>query len=290
MKSKYFLIVAGLMLVLFSYSSAQVPQMINYQGKLTKSTGAPLDTTIQMVFSIYADPITQTPLWTETQIAVSVEKGIFNVLLGSVTPIPYSTFDGSVRYLGVRVGGDPEIAPRKPIVSVAYAFKSVEADTAGYAKAAASTPRGIIAMWSGTLASIPGGWALCDGGTYTAPNGEQVTTPDLRDRFILGASAGENPGATGGTNSYSLSVAQLPSHSHSLTIDAVGPHFHGITITGLGGGGIANTVNYVDSGPIQKYTTTDGAHAHTGTVGSTGSGAAIDNRPAYYKLAFIMKL
>ena len=45
MKSKIILMVLGLMLVLFAYSFSQVPQLINYQGKLTNSTGAPLDTT-----------------------------------------------------------------------------------------------------------------------------------------------------------------------------------------------------------------------------------------------------
>src|SRR3989337_2045577 len=124
MKSKYFLIVAGLMLVLFSYSSAQVPQMINYQGKLTKSSGAPLDTTISMVFSIYADSAGTILKWTETQGAVVVEKGIFNVLLGNVNLIPDTVFDGSIRYLGVKVGADPEITPRKPMVSVAYAYRA----------------------------------------------------------------------------------------------------------------------------------------------------------------------
>lgn len=103
-------------------SSAQVPQMINYQGKLTKANGAPLDTTIQMVFTIYADSNGTTSKWIESQEAVRVEKGIFNVLLGSVNPIPDSVFDGSIRYLGVRIVGDPEITPRKPIVSVPYAY------------------------------------------------------------------------------------------------------------------------------------------------------------------------
>src|SRR3989337_4598466 len=124
MKSKYFLIVAGLMLVLFSYSSAQVPQLINYQGKLTKVSGAPLDTTISMVFSIYADSAGTILKWTETQGAVAVEKGIFNVLLGNVNPIPDTVFNGNIRYLGVQVGGDPEITPRKPMVSVPYAYRS----------------------------------------------------------------------------------------------------------------------------------------------------------------------
>jgi len=122
MKFKYFLMLAGLMLVLFSYSSGQVPQMINYQGKLTKSSGVLLDTTISMVFSIYADTDGTTLLWTETQLAVKVDKGIFNVLLGSLDSIPDSVFDGNIRYLGVKVGADPEIIPRKPMVSVPYAY------------------------------------------------------------------------------------------------------------------------------------------------------------------------
>jgi len=128
MKSKYFLIVAGLMLVLFSYSSAQVPQLINYQGKLTKSTGAPLDTTISMVFSIYADSNGTILKWSETQGAVKIDKGVFNVLLGDVNPIPDTVFDGNIRYLGVTVGGDPEITPRKPMVSVPYAYRAGTVD------------------------------------------------------------------------------------------------------------------------------------------------------------------
>ncbi len=124
MKIKFILIVAGLLLVLFSYSSAQVPQLINYQGKLTKSTGAPLDTTISIVFTIYNAEVGGIALWIETQSTVVVDKGIFNVLLGSTTPVPDSVFDGTIRYLGVTVGGDPEIIPRKPMVSVPYAYRA----------------------------------------------------------------------------------------------------------------------------------------------------------------------
>jgi len=112
------------MLVLFTYSSAQVPQMINYQGKLTKASGAPLDTTVQMIFSIYADSNGTILKWTETQGAVKIDKGVFNVLLGDVNPIPDTVFDGNIRYLGVKVGGDPEITPRKPMVSVPYAYRA----------------------------------------------------------------------------------------------------------------------------------------------------------------------
>jgi hypothetical protein len=124
MKSKLVFMVLGLLLVLFSYSSAQVPQLMNYQGKLTDASGAPVNDTVQMVFSIYSDEGGVNQLWTETQTTVIIEKGVFNVLLGSETPIPYSVFDGSTRYLGVAIGGDPEITPRKAMVSVPYAFRA----------------------------------------------------------------------------------------------------------------------------------------------------------------------
>ena len=147
-------------------------------------------------------------------------------------------------------------------------------------------------MWSGTLANIPAGWALCNGGTYTAPNGDSVTTPDLRDRFIYGVSAGENPGATGGASSYTLTTAQLPSHSHTISSD--GAHTHEMSGVNSDSNVVRTTYNaYVVSTNASLYDgfmSEAGSHNHGGATGSTGSGASIDNRPSYYKLAFIMKL
>ena len=114
-------------LVLFSTNLfAQVPQMINYQGKMTTPAGLLIDTTVAMTFSIYLDNTGMTaPLWSETQPSVKVEKGIFSVLLGSVNPVPDSVFkSGEVRYLGVKVGTDPEMTPLKEIVSVGYAINA----------------------------------------------------------------------------------------------------------------------------------------------------------------------
>jgi hypothetical protein len=133
-------VIGALVAALTTLAFAAVPPMINYQGKLAKPSGAPLDTTTSMVFCIYADPITLNPLWCDTQSAVVVEKGVFNVLLGSQHPIPDSVFDGNVRYLGVKVGNDAEITPRKPMVSVGYAYKSFETDTADYARVAPPIP------------------------------------------------------------------------------------------------------------------------------------------------------
>lgn len=108
----------------FSYILADVPQMINYQGKITTPQGALIDTTIPMTFAIYTDSVGTDSLWSEAQSGVVVEKGIFSILLGSVNQIPNSVFTGDVRYLGVKPGDDSEMTPRKPIVSTGYAFNS----------------------------------------------------------------------------------------------------------------------------------------------------------------------
>jgi hypothetical protein len=131
-------VLGALVAVLTSLTFAAVPPMINYQGKLATPSGALIVAdTVTMEFKIYDDSTGGTILWQETQNSVKVEHGIFNVLLGSVNPIPDSVFNGNIRYLGVKVGDDPEITPRKPMVSVAYAYKSFEADTAEYARAGA---------------------------------------------------------------------------------------------------------------------------------------------------------
>jgi hypothetical protein len=110
---------------------ADVPQMINYQGKITTPAGALVDTTVGMIFTIYDDSTAGSALWTETQDSVIVQKGIFSVILGSINPIPDGIFVGSVMYLGVKVGTDPEMTPRKEIVSVAYAYRAATVDGGG---------------------------------------------------------------------------------------------------------------------------------------------------------------
>jgi microcystin-dependent protein len=139
-------------------------------------------------------------------------------------------------------------------------------------------PAGVIVMWSGSIASIPVGWLLCDG-----TNG----TPNLRDRFVVGAGSTYAVNATGGANTVTLTTAQIPSHTHTATVNDPG-HSHNILLGGSSGGDL-NTGGA--SIPLATSTT---AISPSGTnisvsIGSTGGGGSHENRPPYFALAFIMK-
>jgi parallel beta-helix repeat protein len=123
---KGFLLGAVLFLVMLPCFSDAIPQKINYQGYLTNAAGTPVNETVQMRFSIYNTSSEGTALWTETQ-NVMVANGVYNVNLGDVTPITLA-FEVPY-YLGVSVGTDPEMTPRKIFTAVGYAFRALAADT-----------------------------------------------------------------------------------------------------------------------------------------------------------------
>jgi len=123
MKAAAFLAVLTVTLIPIA-AGAQAPGLINYQGTLTDQYGAALDTTLEMTFSIYDDSTDGILLWTETQSAVEVNSGLFNVLLGRFVAIEDTVFDDPERWLGVQVGGDAEMEPRERFASAAYALKA----------------------------------------------------------------------------------------------------------------------------------------------------------------------
>jgi len=133
-------------------------------------------------------------------------------------------------------------------------------------------PKGIILMWYGTKESIPNGWVICDGTNQT---------PDLRNRFILGASSKYTLKQTGGENSVKLTIDQIPNHSHAI-------HDHNKTITSRWSsdwtGSCRSCTLSWGIGP--SYAT---CH-FDGRTGKTGSDIPHENRPPYCALHFIMKL
>jgi len=121
----------AILLFLFASSClAAVPQLINYQGRLADGSGNPLDTTVAVRFTIYDAEAGGLVIWSETQPSVTVVGGVFNVLLGSVNSISDTVFSGTERWLGIRIGNDPEISPRSRLVSVGYSHRVSTVDGA----------------------------------------------------------------------------------------------------------------------------------------------------------------
>lgn len=184
--------------------------------------------------------------------------------------------------------------------------------------AATQLPRGIITMWSGATNAVPSGWALCDGN-----NG----TPNLKDRFIVGAGQSYGVGNTGGnwtqtpsvwTNAAgtgiqvagtAINTSQMPWHTHSGSVgsDASIRVQNSIQSSSAGEWLADDSFGSVgwSPSPVRKplkefsaslsisgtggnqphyHGVTDNGHAHTAAA------SAIDVRPPYYALAFIMKL
>jgi microcystin-dependent protein len=150
---------------------------------------------------------------------------------------------------------------------------------------AAAFPAGGIILWSGSVASIPSGWALCNGS-----NG----TPDLRNRFVVGAGSTYAVNGTGGS-----ADAIVVSHTHTATSTVTDPgHFHTTTWSNIndfnqGGATPPGAEAFPDDNTgtftINTDSKTTGITVGT-TVASAGSSGTNANLPPYYALAYIMKL
>lgn len=106
-------------------SAGTSPSTISYQGTLFTAGGAAVNANVGLTFRLYNVQSGGTALWTEAHSganAVPVSNGLFNVSLGSITPIPSSVWNNSAVYLGVQVEGDSaELSPRELIGSVPFA-------------------------------------------------------------------------------------------------------------------------------------------------------------------------
>lgn len=262
------------------------------------------------LFNHETDDGTANLLWGEQQ-TVTVDKGYFSVLLGEgamITGVPHpdlsTLFRGataSERWVGITVkgigmeGANVNILPRLRLLSSPYAFlasqavKVVRSDNGGdlisssansvtvSGTMAAETfsgngiiPLGGIILWSGS--TVPAGWALCNG---------QNGTPDLRGRFVLGAGAGvaaglteRTIGQTGGAETHTLTVAEMPAHNHPTVVGTVG-----------------YSASWNSSAEATKAPG-QGRNNANQTQGSAmaGGGQAHNNMPPFYVLAYLMRI
>lgn len=170
----------------------------------------------------------------------------------------------------------------------------------GVAASAFAVPTGGIIMWSGSIASIPAGWFLCDGA-----NG----TPNLTNRFVVQAGGVYAAGSSGGSadavlvshTHAAVSGTQSANHVHTGTTDVNGIHNHEYQETYFAFGS-GNINSGVDFGIRTQSTANAGSHNHTFTtqqnsanhvhdvnVTAAGVSATNANIPPYYALAYIMK-
>ena len=213
---------------------------------------------------------------------------------------------GTTLYIGLSVDGSPEIAPRQRLVAAPLAIhaadsasasgdmaaagalsaatlevkgdaavKSVAASGNATAGRVASTgavsgygtiPVGGIITWSGAASAIPDGWALCNGQTV---NGRY--TPNLSDRFIVGAGGTYSRGTIGGAKEVSLTLAEMPSHRHEYKY---------------------RSYDLVLSWKNQRhfYTVSQGSIDQSAYTEYTGGNQPHENRPPYYALCYIMRV
>jgi len=168
--------------------------------------------------------------------------------------------------------GDPLDTP--PLTEWQAAVRdTLGSDTPVDTRLAAVLPIGAIVAYGATTA--PTGWHLCDGSAHGSSALQAVTgspnTPDLRDRFVVGAGSSYSQTGTGGAATVALTINQLPVHSHpDIFVDATKMKYG----TGAAGSGSIAT-NATGSNAIK--------------TGNTGAGEAHPNLPPYYALTYIIR-
>lgn len=130
---------------------------------------------------------------------------------------------------------------------------------------------GMIMLWSGSSASIPSGWVLCDGTN---------STPNLRDKFVVGAGSTYSVGATGGS-----ADAVVVSHTHTATVTDP-THTHTVYANPGGGSGAFGGGTSGGATNITSSASSTGISVSNSTTGVSGTNA---NLPPYYALCYIMK-
>lgn len=192
--------------------------------------------------------------------------GTGNVGINTTTPSEKLTVQGNISGSGtlqIATLANGSAATTSAVVATsAGLFQKIDA---------APIPKGGIIMWSGAISAIPTGWYLCNGS-----NG----TPNLQDRFIVGAGNTYAVAATGGSKD-----AVVVTHTHTATSIDSG-HTHQFTRENTRGNGSAGAEDGGSS--FQTDTTQTGFANITTTINSAGESGTNKNLPPYYALAYIM--
>jgi len=193
------------------------------------------------------------------------------------------------------IGGNFSVSGTATGVTPSSGDSSTKFATTAFVSSAVSggIPAGAILLWNGSVGSIPAGWYLCNGS-----NG----TPDLRDRFVVGAGSSYAVNATGGSAN-----AILVSHDHTYSgnTNSAGAHRHGLNGNAGGslkvlGGETAKVAGISSSPTSESFVTSygganvmseEGTHSRSfsGTTSANGSSGTNANLPPYYALCYIMK-
>jgi len=216
---------------------------------------------------------------------------LYSYQAGSSTPLAtYTTISGTIANANPIILGTDGRAPNEIWLTFGYNYKFILQDSAGATIAtyddiygilgtipavASVLPTGMILLWSGSIGSIPAGFLLCDGTN---------STPDLRNRFVVGAGSSYSVNQTGGS-----ADAIVVSHTHTATSVVTDPgHNHTVTITPISDSGTGSPSRMTDSGSTTTSTATTGITVATtnATAGTSGTGA---NIPPYFALCYIMK-
>jgi hypothetical protein len=212
---------------------------------------------------------------------------------GSSTPLAtYTTINGTVANSNPIVLNSSGRLDNEIWLTYGYFYKFVLKDASGnllgtydniygivgvQSAVGTTIPTGMINLWYGAIGSVPTGWYLCDGA-----NG----TPDLRDKFVVGAGSTYSVAATGGS-----ADAIVVTHNHTATSVVTDPtHLHTFTNYATAGGGATSPV----IGSSNTTATQSTNAASTGiTVATTNASAGVSgtnaNLPPYYALCYVMK-
>lgn len=218
---------------------------------------------------------------------------LYSYQAGSSTPLAtYTTVSGTIANANPIILGTDGRAPNEIWLTFGYNYKFILQDAnnatiatyddiygiLGTIPAVASVlPTGMILLWSGSIGSIPAGFLLCDGNN---------STPDLRNRFVVGAGSTYSVNQTGGSadaivvshNHTATSVVTDPGHSHTIASDN---NNNNGTNRQRGG----DNTNQFTANTGTAVTGITVATTNTAT-GTSGTGA---NLPPYYALCYIMK-